>query len=444
MKDLEQEVLTLKEGDAHAHFHGHEKCTHDHSHDEEAHDDDQKMEDSHEHSHEHKREDHEHAHDHGTCTAKHDHHEHEHAHGHEHSHGHGGSCTADHSHDEHAHHHKDDDIPAWKKKAMDSDPMAAPFGGSWNTEASVDATAPQEEMAPLYTGDVEDYDKASNAKQEAADLKATGDYEGALAKFSEAVLAAPPSALLLANRAECLLKLDRANAAIRDAKEALKLNPDSAKALKVLGKAQFQLNMWKEARDNLSASQTIDFDDSVVELLKEATHKVQEMESNETKKRLEDEAKLRKRAQEIKRAREEAAKASHAPKPSARSASASAAGMGGMPDMGGMPGMPAGMQGMMAALMSDPELAEGMKNPKVQAAFQGLMSAPGGAMGLLSNPAKLQELMSDPDVGPFMKKLMTKLGPMMGGMGGGMPPFGGGGAPRSSGADDDIEDVPMM
>jgi hypothetical protein len=34
-------------------------------------------------------------------------------------------------------------MPAWKKKAIESgatDPMAAPFGGDWTTEASVSAT----------------------------------------------------------------------------------------------------------------------------------------------------------------------------------------------------------------------------------------------------------------------------------------------------------------
>ena len=52
----------------------------------------------------------------------------------------------------------------------------------------------------------------------------------------------------------------------------------------------------------------------------------------------------------------------------------------------------------MAGLMSDPDIAEGMKNPKVMKAFQDLMSGPGGPMGLMSNPAKLQEMMADPEV----------------------------------------------
>ena len=44
------------------------------------------------------------------------------------------------------------------------------------------------------------------------------------------------SALTLANRAECLLKLFRPCAAIADSTAALALNPDSAKALRCRGK----------------------------------------------------------------------------------------------------------------------------------------------------------------------------------------------------------------
>ena len=47
---------------------------------------------------------------------------------------------------------------------------------------------------------------------------------------------------------------------------------------------------------------------------------------------------------------------------------------------------------------SDPEIKEGFKNPKVMKAFQELMSGPGGVAGIMSNPAKLQEMMADPEV----------------------------------------------
>lgn len=79
--------------------------------------------------------------------------------------------------------------------------------------------------------------------------------------------------------------------------------------------------------------------------------------------------------------------------------------------------------------MSDPELAAAMQNPKVTAAFTEMMQNP--------TPAKMQELMSDPEVGPVLQKLIAKVGPAMGGMpGGGMG--GMGGAP---GGHDDIPDM---
>lgn len=87
------------------------------------------------------------------------------------------------------------------------------------------------EFPPLYDASTaaEDYDKAGDCKQQAADFQAAGDWEAALTKYNEAVLAAPPSALLYANRANALLKLGRPRAAERDCDLALAENPDSAK-----------------------------------------------------------------------------------------------------------------------------------------------------------------------------------------------------------------------
>ena len=49
---------------------------------------------------------------------------------------------------EHSHKKEEEDMPAWKKKAMEmgDDPMAAPFGGSWNTESKTSASAESEKM----------------------------------------------------------------------------------------------------------------------------------------------------------------------------------------------------------------------------------------------------------------------------------------------------------
>ncbi|KAL7521879.1 hypothetical protein ACHAWX_006571 [Stephanocyclus meneghinianus] len=114
------------EGDAHAHYHGHELCTADHGHGhghaepkDETKCDAHNCEGGNEHDHAH------HHHDHKKENHNHEHHEHAHAH-----------------HHDHKKDNEDIDIPAWKKQALESggDATTAPFGGSWNTESSLDAT----------------------------------------------------------------------------------------------------------------------------------------------------------------------------------------------------------------------------------------------------------------------------------------------------------------
>jgi len=350
IKDLEESERAPSDHD-HAHYHGHERCTHDHSH--------------------------------------------------SHSHGEEESLEEESLEEESQ---PIEDIPEWKKNAMDVDPSAAPFGGSWTSQSEVSASEDDPLLPPLYKDLPEDdYDKASELKSQAADLKSAGDFEEALSKFNLAVLAAQPSALLYANRADTLLRLQRPRHAVRDCDEALKLNPDSAKALRIRGLAKKEMGEYEGALRDLSEAQTIDYSDDVVQDLKFCTEKHMEAEKAKAEKRLQQEEKLKKKYNDIKKAKEDAQNDDAPPTPTPA-------------------GIPPGMAGLMQALMSDPELAAGMQNPKVMKAFQDLMTAPGGAMALMSNPAKLQQLMTDPDVGPFMQKLVNKLGPMMMG-GAGMPPF---------------------
>jgi len=132
------------EEDAHAHYHGHEKCTSSHGHE----DHDHKAHDHKEHDH--KGHDHKgHEHDHGHAAKHVEEDAHAHYHGHE-------KCTSNHGHEDHNHAANNDshdhghghsakmdvDEPEWKKRARDSgaDALAAPFGGTWTTESSLDAT----------------------------------------------------------------------------------------------------------------------------------------------------------------------------------------------------------------------------------------------------------------------------------------------------------------
>jgi len=333
-------------------------------------------------------------------------------------------------------------------------------------EAAVEEKEEEEAYPPMYqSGD--DMDQAGTYKMEASDLKSAGNYAAAMDKYTLAIQAASPSALLLANRADALLRLGRSGAAVRDCSCALEKNPDSAKALRIRGRAYKELGEYEKSRKDLSSSQGIDYDDDAAEDLKFVTEKVKGIDKEKVQKKLEEEKKLKKRAEEIRKAQEEARREAEEEE---RKDAEEEAEMGDIPPMGGMPGgmgdmpggmggmpggmggMPGGMGGMpggaggpggmggmggfMSALLSDPELAAGMQNPKVMAAFSGLMAGPGGAAGLMSNPAKMQELMGDPEVGPFIQKLMKKLGPMMGGA---MPgaPGGMGGA----GEDDDLPDL---
>jgi hypothetical protein len=165
IKDLEADLLAKNDEDPHAHYHGHDKCTEDHAHSDKVHDS-HHTDEGHEHEREpkkHKEDDHHH-HDHKPHATK--------AHGeehHGHDHKHTAECTHDHAHQKeeeakhdghhghhehhghhghgHDHHEKKDDVPEWKKKALEkgNDPNAAPFGGSWNAESNISASDNMEE-----------------------------------------------------------------------------------------------------------------------------------------------------------------------------------------------------------------------------------------------------------------------------------------------------------
>merc|ERR1712038_2202388 len=147
-------------------------------------------------------------------------------------------------------------------------------------------------QSPSSTSDIpqyesgEDYDKATAYKMEAADLKSVGDYTNALSKYNLAIQAAPPSALLLANRGDILYRLERYNDAVSDCNAALEKNPDSAKSLRIRGKSYKALGEYENSRRDLSASQAIDYDDGAAEDLKFVAEKMKEVEAEKVKQKL--------------------------------------------------------------------------------------------------------------------------------------------------------------
>jgi len=72
-------------------------------------------------------------------------------------------------------------------------------------------------------------DAAMEAKMAAAEAAANGDFAAAAASYTTA-LAANPSALTYAKRAEALIQMGHPTAALADCDKAIELNPDSAKA----------------------------------------------------------------------------------------------------------------------------------------------------------------------------------------------------------------------
>ena len=87
-------------------------------------------------------------------------------------------------------------------------------------------------------------EQASEAKMAASEALAAGDAARAITQYTTAIKLGP-SALVYANRANAYLKLKKPNAAKKDCDAALQINPDSAKAFKMRGKANRMLGAWE-------------------------------------------------------------------------------------------------------------------------------------------------------------------------------------------------------
>lgn len=125
----------------------------------------------------------------------------------------------------------------------------------------------------------EQLEACEKAKALAAEALESGDVDGALAKFTEAVMTGAASALLLAKRGELLLKQRRARAAISDCNAALALNPDCGKAYRIRGVANRKLGRWEDAHRDLTAGQHLDYDETLVDMQKLAAEKAQRLEA---------------------------------------------------------------------------------------------------------------------------------------------------------------------
>ena len=146
------------------------------------------------------------------------------------------------------------------------------------------------------------------AKSNASQAFSNGDFASALEEYTKALRLQPTSALTFSKRAECFVKLKRNKAAKQDCEQALKINPDSAKAMKVLGTAQRYLGEYEEACKNLGQGLAIDFDEESAKVEKEAEkffHEIRVAKSKEKAKREQEE---KKKMEERRKEAEEAMK----------------------------------------------------------------------------------------------------------------------------------------
>ena len=103
-------------------------------------------------------------------------------------------------------------------------------------------------------------ERASSSFRSAASISIRAK---AVEELTQALLLAP-SPMTYGQRAQLQLKMKRPLAAINDCTVALNINPDSAKALKVRGKAYRFVGKWKESMADLSKAMSIDFDPAVL------------------------------------------------------------------------------------------------------------------------------------------------------------------------------------
>ncbi|CAL8080678.1 unnamed protein product [Calicophoron daubneyi] len=237
-------------------------------------------------------------------------------------------------------------------------------------------------------------DNADAKKAEAQAKFSEGDFESAVALFTEAIKLNPKSALFYARRASCYVKMEKPCAAIRDCDKAISLNPDSAQPYKWRGMANKMLGRWEEAFKDLQMSLKLDYTDDAYEAMKEVEPKHKRIYEHQMKyQRKREEREERKRVERLRRAREERERARKEAEEHETTT-----GAGGMGDV-------------FSQLFNDPELIEAIKDPEVMKAFSEVSS----------NPAAFQKYENNPKVKKVLEKMQSKFGGAAGGMPGGMP-----------------------
>lgn len=191
----------------------------------------------------------------------------------------------------------------------------------------------------------EEQDEAMSLRGKGMTAMSEGNNEEAINLFTQGIKLDNSRTVLFVKRATAYVRLQKPNAAIRDAKKALEINPDSAPAYKVLGKAEKLLGKWDDACRHFEEAQKIDYDDEMVELIRDIkpiATKIREHKMAVERRRKEKE--LKERIKRVKKAQKAQAKAKAEQEAREKEEMKSGGGpnmfnfAGGMPNFGGAGG----------------------------------------------------------------------------------------------------------
>merc|ERR1719271_137403 len=206
----------------------------------------------------------------------------------------------------------------------------------------------------------------------------------ALDKYTEAIKIGNVSAMMYTKRADMLLKSKRPLACIADCDAALEINPDSAKAFRLRGKAHRKLGHYEEAHKDISVAQKLDFDDDLCEMQQFVAKRWTKISEKQNRQRARQERiDQKKKMADMKRRKEQAQREyEEYDKRRQEEAEAQFGGMpGGYPGAGGMPGgMPAGFDPSMIAQMFGGKGGGGGIDPSMFANMAGKFGGKGGGM----------------------------------------------------------------
>jgi len=172
-------------------------------------------------------------------------------------------------------------------------------------------TDPPQDMGDDKKEPTEDeQDEAMSFRGKGMAAMSEGNNQEAIDLFTQGIQLDNSRTVLFVKRATAYLRLEKPNAATRDAKKALEINPDSAAAFKALGKAEKMLGKWDDACLNFETAQKIDYDDGIAELIRDIKPKAKKMREHKMAiERRRKEKEVKERIKRVKKAQKAQAKA---------------------------------------------------------------------------------------------------------------------------------------